>query len=434
MFATTPSPLQVWAVDHESIQLCWGAMDPGPVSISTGDRTTVVDQPGGPGSLDLDGLAADTLHTVVVDAPGYGGPRTLSAHTMKRPPGELLARIATVNDLHLGATRWGFFKTMIEIDPATDPDHNTVRPEALRELARSPEAVPKPGHPPHNWRLPHAWRCAFGAVENASAWGAQLLVLKGDLAQHETATGFEHVGALVDAFPELPMVAIPGNHDVDHGGDLLPDYLGRRKVDMVKGVRHHDLPGLRVIVANSTVVRSGRGTVHSVASPIVECARESDRPILLLMHQQLQATRLPRYWPIGVPAPESTALLNQLDQLPQPVVISSGHTHRNRIRRHGSVTLTEVASTKDWPGVWAGYQVFEGGLIQTVRRTSDRSVLAWQEYSRRAVTGLWAHWSPGHLEDRCLAVDWARQPKPVTGLQAPATRQPPKQHRSIRRR
>jgi len=216
------------------------------------------------------------------------------------------------------------------------------------------------------------------------------------------------VGALVDAFPELPMVAIPGNHDVDNGGGRLPEHLGCRRVSMVHGVDHCDLPGLRVIVANSAIPNSGRGTVGSVAAAILDRAAESDRPILLLMHQQLQATRLPRYWPIGIPAPESTDFLDELDRLSQPVVVSSGHTHRNRIRRHGSVTLTEVASTKDWPGVWAGYDVFEGGLVQTVRRTSERSVLAWQEYSRRAVAGLWAHWSPGRLDDRCLSVVWGR--------------------------
>lgn len=176
---------------------------------------------------------------------------------------------------------------------------------------------------------------------------------------------------------------------------------------MIHGVDHCDLPGLRVILANSTVARSGRGTVERVATSILERAHDSDRPILLFMHQQLQSTRLPRYWPIGIPAPESTRFLDELDRVAQPVVVSSGHTHRNRIRRHGSVTLTEVASTKDWPGVWAGYDVFEGGLTQTVRRTSERSVLAWQEYSRKAVAGLWAHWSPGRLEDRCLSVVWS---------------------------
>lgn len=408
MFASNPSPLQVWTVDHESIQLTWGSLPPGPVTVTCGDRVVTVEHEGGAGSVELSGLRDDTRYTVAVDA--VGGPRqSITARTTARPPGRPLFRLATVSDLHLGSARWGFFKTMTEIDPAAQPDHEVIDADALRAIARTPEQVPEPGRAPGPWRLPHAWHCAFGAVEAAESWGAGLLVLKGDLAQHETAKCFGHVGALVDAFPELPMVAIPGNHDVDNGGGRLPEHLGSRRVAMVHGVDHCDLPGLRVIVANSAVANSGRGSVEPVAAAILERASESDRPILLLMHQQLQRTRLPRYWPIGIPAPESTDFLDELDRLPQPVVVSSGHTHRNRIRRHGSVTLTEVASTKDWPGVWAGYDVFEGGLVQTVRRTGDRSVLAWQEYSRRAVAGLWAHWSPGNLEDRCLSLAWSRK-------------------------
>lgn len=407
MFASAPSPLQVWAIDHESMQLTWGSIPAGPMTVSCGDRVVTVDHHGGAGSVEINGLNDDSAYTVFVDTPSGDPLPPIGVRTLPKPPGRPLFRLATVNDLHLGSARWGFFKTMREINPAAQPDHDSIDAGRLRAIAQTPDPVPEPGRAPGPWRLPHAWRCALGAVEDAGSWGARLLVLKGDLAQHETAECFEHVGALVDAFPELPMVAIPGNHDVDYGGGVLPDRLGRRRVPMIRGVEHCDLPGLRVIVANSTVATSGRGTIEPIAGSILDRARESDRPILLLMHQQLQPTRLPRYWPIGIPAPESTRFLDQLDRLPQPVVVSSGHTHRNRIRRHGSVTLTEVASTKDWPGVWAGYDVFEGGMVQAVRRTSEQSVLGWQEYSRRAVAGLWAHWSPGRLEDRCLSVVWA---------------------------
>lgn len=406
MFALNPSPLQVWAVDHESIQLTWGSLAAGPVEVTCGDQVLNIEHQGGAGAVDIQGLAAGTAYTITVDSAEDGPQQTIAARTAAKPPGEQLFRLATVSDLHLGSARWGFFKTMTEVDRADQPDHDAIDPGQLRAIGRSVEPVPEPGRAPGPWRLPHAWRCALAAVEHAGQWGARLLVLKGDLAQHETEECFDHVGALVDAFPELPMVAIPGNHDVDNGGERLPRALGSRQVKMVHDVEHCDLPGLRLIVANTAVPNSGRGSIEPVAATILERARDTDRPILLLIHQQLQATRSPRYWPIGIPAPESTRFLDELDRLPQPVVVSSGHTHRNRIRRHGSVTLTEVASTKDWPGVWAGYDVFEGGLVQSVRRTRDRPVLAWQEYSRRAVGGLWAHWSPGRLEDRCLSVRW----------------------------
>ena len=44
--------------------------------------------------------------------------------------------------------------------------------------------------------------------------------------------------------------------------------------------------------------------------------------------------------------------------------------------------VTEVGSTKDHPGTWAGYLVYEGGIVQTVRRIMDPTALAWTERAR----------------------------------------------------
>ena len=41
--------------------------------------------------------------------------------------------------------------------------------------------------------------------------------------------------------------------------------------------------------------------------------------------------------------------------------------------------VTEVGSVKDHPGTWAGYLVYEGGIVQTVRRIMDPTALAWTE-------------------------------------------------------
>ena len=86
--------------------------------------------------------------------------------------------------------------------------------------------------------------------------------------------------------------------------------------------------------------------------------------------------------------------------------VSCGHRHRNRRYAYGRISITEVGSTKDYPGVWAGYKVYESGLVQMVRRTSRQDVIAWTEATRRAMNGQWSRWSPGRLEDRCFTVDW----------------------------
>lgn len=366
----------IWAVEDDSIQICWGDLPPGPVRARTGGDGQMaeasVDHDGGPGAIDLTGLTPG--RTLAVDLEWDGGSVTLEATTLLPPPGDLIGRFATISDLHLGATAWGALRTM------TDDS----------------------GHP-----TPYPYRCAAAAIDEAVRWGAELLIIKGDAVEHECQADFDALGELVDGYPELEMILLPGNHEVDGRPGGLPDSVGRRKLPYVRSVQHWDRPGLRVVAADTTIVRRGVGTLERVAGGIEERAADSASPVFLALHHQLQRHRQPRYWPPGIPAPESTRLLDRLDRLDQPVTVSSGHTHRNRSRYHGSTLVTEVASTKDWPGVWAGYAVHEGGIRQVVRRAAAPEAIRWTEYSRLALRGLWSRWSPGPIDQRCLSHLWA---------------------------
>ena len=58
----------------------------------------------------------------------------------------------------------------------------------------------------------------------------------------------------------------------------------------------------------------------------------------------------------------------------------AGHTHRNRVVHlpsTGDMPWGEVACMKDFPGTWAEYRVFEGGVLQIHRRISAPDALAW---------------------------------------------------------
>ena len=61
---------------------------------------------------------------------------------------------------------------------------------------------------------------------------------------------------------------------------------------------------------------------------------------------------------------------------------------------------------KDYPGVWAGYVVHDGGIVQTVRRVAEPSAMAWTEHSARAMGGIYRYWTPGRLDDRCFSLNW----------------------------
>jgi predicted phosphodiesterase len=385
----SPSPPQVWAVEDDSIQVTWGLLPPGPIAarVSVGadpklarspgeQRELSVDHNGGPGSLVIDGLPAG--RSVSISLLWEGGSTELSTSTLRPPPGQQLCRFATISDLHLGSRRWGALKTMVD---------------------RSGRSVPFP------------FRCASAAVEEALAWGCELLIIKGDAANHELAEDFDQVGRLADLFPELPMLLIPGNHDVDNGGTTIPLTVGRRALPYNRSTGHLDLPGVRVVVADTTVPGMGRGSLDRVAEPILDAVGDADddRAAFVALHHQLQESRIPRYWPRGVDHPSSVRFLDRLAGIGKPVTVSSGHTHRNRTRDHRGVLVTEVASTKDWPAVWAGYAIHEGGIRQVVRRIARPDAIEWAEYSRRAVAGLWASWSPGPVDQRCLSRVWSRQ-------------------------
>lgn len=371
-FAPQSSAPTVWAVEDDAVQICWGDLPPGPVKAVSDGAEATIDHPGGPGAIGLTGL--DAGRTTSIGLSWDGGSTTLRATTLHPPPGELLFRFATVSDLHLGATTWGAFRTMVDDS----------------------------GHP-----VPHPYRCAAAAITEAEAWGASLLIIKGDAVQHERQADFDGLGQLVDRFPAMEMALIPGNHDVDGRPGGIPDSVGTRELRYVRSVEHLDQPGLRIVLADTTILGRGIGTLDRVGRSIEEQVAASDRPVFLAIHHQLQRRRMTHYWPPGIAAPGSTDLLDRLDGLTMPVMVSSGHTHRNRSRRHRSVLMTEVASTKDWPGVWAGYAVHEGGIRQVVRRIADPDAIAWTEYSRQALRGLWSRWSPGPLSQRCLSQAWA---------------------------
>ncbi len=365
----TPTPLQVWAVEPGALQITWGFLPQGQLIVQVNNDSPIsVVHDGGPGALSLESLTPGPKD---IEVRSVRGPQRLTAVVPQSPGGEELCRIATISDLHLGSGNWGALRTIRDNDP---------------------------GHRDH-----YDMRCATAAINDAIDWGASLLIIKGDAAHHRRKRDFEMVGQLVDRFPKLPMIMIPGNHDVDSSHPIdMPMSFGKRGLRLERATVTHDFPGVRVIAADTTIEHRGYGTIEPTADQILEEAGDASTPNLIALHHQFQEYPVPTYWPPGISSRESKKFLRALNSVAPNSLVTSGHTHRNRARTAGSVQITEVASTKDWPGVWAGYRVFDGGIYQTVRRVAAPSAISWTEYSRRALFGAWSSWSPGQLEDRCV--------------------------------
>jgi hypothetical protein len=92
---------------------------------------------------------------------------------------------------------------------------------------------------------------------------------------------------------------------------------------------------------------------------------------------------------------------------PQVRGVLIGHTHRNRMRRSpasGPVPFVEVNCTKDYPGGWAHYRLFEDGSFrQEVRRTSTPRALEHSTRCRHCFRGFYRDFALGDLDTRSFA-------------------------------
>lgn len=349
--------------------------EPAPEITTVADDEVVVHLPGGDGSpariLGRDGLAPDTE----LDLGGLFGPMLagLRARTLPRPPGQLLAAVATVNDLHFGETECGRV-----------------------EGSDSPVLTVSPGEAPYPETMNRA------AASEISPLSFQAVVAKGDLTD---AGRPGELAAFRSCYQERfgsRLHWFLGNHDVS--GPHPP---------RGPGVQEVRVPGLVLALLDTTIAGSPSGQVSAdQLGWLDELAARADCPVLVLGHHHPWSpeyrTRPEGYF--GINPSDSEALVEVVARRPAVIGYAAGHTHRNRVRRFaatGCVPWIEVAAVKDYPGTWAEYRVFEGGVLQVHRRISTPPALAWSERCRAMVDGWYPTYALGSLSDRCLAL-WPR--------------------------
>jgi hypothetical protein len=389
--------LEVAAVEPTAVQLVWSRLDEGPHVLDVGGRQLCWDHPGGPGSIVVDELEPSTELRVTLRSERQEVLASCSTTTSAAPPGARLCRIATISDLHLGRDTHHARHLEATTPPSSPQGPTPHEPDAARDPAdRSPLA---------SLDEDRASRCARAAITEAIDWGAQLIVVKGDVCEETVAHTWDLAAALLTGLP-VPVVVLPGNHDTGRLRHFEPEHgAAARGLEVLRGVGHVDMPGLRVVAVDSTRPGTSWGSVDRHADEVAELVRSSG-PALVATHHQPQRFTLPLYWPPGIPGPDARRFARAVRAANPSVLATSGHTHRNVRRRVAGMDWTEVASTSHYPGVWAGYTVHEGGLHQTVRRIADPATLEWSERTRRMLRGVWALWSAGSLEDRCFTKVW----------------------------
>ncbi|MDP1792918.1 MAG: metallophosphoesterase family protein [Acidimicrobiales bacterium] len=251
---------------------------------------------------------------------------------------------------------------------------------------------------------PYPARCLRAALREAKEWGAQSIVCKGDLTDAGIEEEFAWFATLIREDAVDPHMIL-GNHDIraqDVDGAAI---LRARGLHVATSPEAIDFPGLRVVLLPSARGYHG-GHWEEHADAAIALAAEADGPVFVATHHYPHRFPIKLKVPSGVALSEAKPFLDELHRVAPGSLIACGHTHRHHRRHYKSLLITEIGSPKDYPGVWAGYVVYEGGIRQVVHKIHEPSARAWLDRSGRTLFGAWRYWSPGIPTHRNWTWSW----------------------------
>ncbi len=322
-----------------------------------------------------DGLQPDTVYE-------YDG---FVFRTLPRP-GEMLCRFATVNDVHFGETECGIIEGL-DMGPIFSVDEGA---EPYPDIMNR------------------------GAIADISAIEPSAVVVKGDLTSNGTVDEFEDFLSFYEPAFGATLHYVRGNHDSYHGATFASE-----------APQSIELPGVTLAVLDTAMPNHFAGHVGSqTLSWLRDLATSTTNPVLVFGHHHVwnpESKQRPQGY-FGINPDDSERLVEVFAAHRNLCGYFAGHTHRNRVRRFGITRDTpwvEVACVKDFPGSWAEYRVFDGGILQIHRRISSPEALEWSDRTRAMFDGAYFDYAFGDLTDRCFAIP--THPGPSIDRHATAT-------------
>ncbi len=311
-----------------------------------------------------------------------------SVETLPQPEARETASFATLNDLHFGELRFG---GVLEVDGelgADGPGSPSVRADETE--------VPY-------WRFMNE-----DAIDEINAAGVETTLIKGDIADRGLP---EQFAAAAEAFARfrMPHHAFLGNHD-HYGRNVGLEVDGYALLGQPRAPRSLELGGWRLVLVETAEPGDHHGALDEdrllwLDEALAE-TRETAQPTLVLMHHHPVPPEHADTYPnnIGIRPQQSLQLFDLIGRHPQVRGVLLGHTHRNRVRRYtasGEIPYVEVNCTKDYPGGWAHYRLFEDGSFrQEVRRISSPRALQHSARCRDFFKGFYRIFSLGQLSER----------------------------------
>jgi Icc protein len=319
------------------------------------------------------GLEPDTEYPL--DVEGASPARFLPAtvRTLRRPSGRLVASVGTANDTHLGEVECG--RTG---DPATD---------AIGPILRSP-----PGADPYPLTMNRAVVAELGVLD------PDAVIVKGDLTAVGSAEEYAEFLAVYGRLGDR-LHHVRGNHDA-----LVDPTMAIEDAPYAVELDGVTLAVLDTVVPGTDAVRLPPDQVRWLD----DLAAERTGPVLVFGHHHCWNVDAPQRPPgpyFGIQPADSEALVAVFARHECLVGYFAGHTHTNRVRRFGTARhrpFAEVGCTKDYPGAWAEYRVYEGGYTQVMHRVEAPDAFDWAERCRFMIQGIYGELVLGPLGDRCF--------------------------------
>jgi predicted phosphodiesterase len=397
---------ELFAVTSDSLTLSFcTASDSGPAAaqaeVLVDGEPRAQSEAAGTHLVRVTGLTPDSEHRVEIRVAGAESPAPSryfpgSARTLPAPRGKLVARFASLNDLHFGEARFG--GTLLE-----DGDYGD-------EAEGFPAVRETDGEVPY-WQLMNE-----DAVADINAAGVDAVVIKGDIADRGLREQFADARRTFAGFA-MPWHAFLGNHD--HYALLEGDEVdGYAELGQPRAPRALELGGWKLLLLDTVEPGHHHGVFPDarfawLADQLAE-TRELAQPTLLLTHHQPVPPEHRHSYPnsIGIVPEHSTRMFELLGENPQVQGVLIGHTHRNRVRRYpasGSIPFVEVNCVKDYPGGFAVYQLYDDGSFrQEVRRTSSARALAHSTRCRDFFKGGYRDFALGTLAERSFVAGGTR--------------------------
>lgn len=345
----------------------------------------------------VEGLSAKTPYQIEIVAEDAEPPepgRHFSGEitTLPAPSGQLAAQFASMNDLHFGEMRIGGQLT---------EDHEY-----------GPAA---PGFPVVDGTLtetPYATFMNQDAVAEINTLGVDLAIIKGDIADGGLPEQFETAAKTFAGF-QVPHHVLLGNHDyLARNHDLEVD--GYALLSQEPAPKIIEVAGWRLVMLETAKPGKHDGVFGEarrdwLADTLAD-SRQSNTPTLLIMHHQPVPPEHRDSYPnsIGLDSSDSLAFFDLIGDCPQVRAVLIGHTHRNCIRTYpasGPTPFIETHNSKDFPGGYAHYRLFDDGSFrQEVRRTGSLRALEHSELCRALFRGAYPGFTMGSLTERSLAI------------------------------